>query len=289
MKPPAFEYVAVASTEEAVAQLAAHGDDARLLAGGQSLMPILNMRLATPGRLVDLNRVRTLSYIVERAGGVAIGAMTRQRTVERSEFVAAAVPLLAEALPWVGHTAIRNRGTIGGSLAHADPAAELPAVAVCLDARLTLRGPAGERTLAAREFFRGYLTTALAPTELLAEVWFPSALPGTGAAWIEFARRHGDYALVGVAAVVTLEGSTVRRASLAVTGVDGVPVRAVDAERLLIGAPLSAESMAAAAESVRRTLEPQDDIHATAAYRRHLAGILIVRALTRAGDRARLT
>ncbi|MET0486916.1 MAG: xanthine dehydrogenase family protein subunit M [Candidatus Rokuibacteriota bacterium] len=288
MKPPAFEYVAVASTEEAVAQLAAHGDDARLLAGGQSLMPILNMRLATPGRLVDLNRVRTLSYIVERAGGVAIGAMTRQRTVERSEFVAAAVPLLAEALPWVGHTAIRNRGTIGGSLAHADPAAELPAVAVCLDARLTLRGPAGERTLAAREFFRGYLTTALAPTELLAEVWFPSALPGTGAAWIEFARRYGDYALVGVAAVVTLEGSTVRRASLAVTGVDGVPVRAVDAERLLIGAPLSAESMAAAAESVRRTLEPQDDIHATAAYRRHLAGILTVRALTRAGDRARL-
>jgi carbon-monoxide dehydrogenase medium subunit len=288
VKPPAFEYVAVASTEEAVAQLAAHGDDARLLAGGQSLMPILNMRLATPGRLVDLNRVGALSYIVERRGGVAIGAMTRQRTAERSELVATAVPLLAEALPWVGHTAIRNRGTIGGSLAHADPAAELPAVAVCLDARFTVRGEAGERTLAAREFFRGYLTTALAPTELLAEVWFPSAAPGTGAAWIEFARRHGDYALVGVAAVVTLEGSTVRRASLAVTGVDGVPVRAVDAERLLIGAPLSAESMAAAAESVRRTLEPQDDIHATAAYRRHLAGILTVRALTRAGDRARL-
>jgi aerobic carbon-monoxide dehydrogenase medium subunit len=288
VKPPAFEYVVVASTEEAVAQLAAHGDDARILAGGQSLMPILNMRLATPGRLVDLNRVGTLSYIVERPGGVAIGAMTRQRTAERSELVATAVPLLAEALPWVGHSAIRNRGTIGGSLAHADPAAELPAVAVCLDARFTVRGEAGERTLAAREFFRGYLTTALAPTELLAEVWFPSALPGSGAAWIEFARRHGDYALAGVAAVVTLEGSTVRRASLAVTGVDGVPVRAVDAERLLIGAPLSAESMAAAAESVRRTLEPHDDIHATAAYRRHLAGILTVRALTRAGDRARL-
>jgi aerobic carbon-monoxide dehydrogenase medium subunit len=288
VKPPAFEYVVVASTEEAVAQLAAHGDDARLLAGGQSLMPILNMRLATPGRLVDLNRVGALSYIVERRGGVAIGAMTRQRTAERSELVATAVPLLAEALPWVGHSAIRNRGTIGGSLAHADPAAELPAVAVCLDARFTVRGEGGERTLAAREFFRGYLTTALAPTELLAEVWFPSALPGSGAAWIEFARRHGDYALVGVAAVVTLGGSTVRRASLAVTGVDGVPVRAVDAERLLIGAPLSAQSMAAAAESVRRTLEPHDDIHATAAYRRHLAGILTVRALTRAGDRARL-
>jgi len=287
VKPPAFEYVAVATTEEAVAQLAAHGDEARILAGGQSLMPILNMRLATPGRLVDLNRVGALSYIVERAGGVAIGSMTRQRTAERSELIAAAVPLLAEALPWVGHSAIRNRGTIGGSLAHADPAAELPGVAVCLDARFTLRGEAGERTLAAREFFRGYLTTALAPTELLTEVWFPSALPRSGAAWIEFARRHGDYALVGVAAVVTLEGPTVRHASLAVIGVDGVPVRVVDAERLLIGVPLSSESMAAAAESVRRTLEPHDDIHATAAYRRHLAGILTVRALTRAGERAR--
>jgi aerobic carbon-monoxide dehydrogenase medium subunit len=288
VKPPAFEYVAVASMEEAVAQLAAYGDDARILAGGQSLMPILNMRLATPRRLVDLNRVDTLSYIAERAGGVAIGAMTRQRTAERSELIAAAVPLLAEALPWVGHSAIRNRGTIGGSLAHADPAAELPGVAVCLDARFTVRGEAGERTLAARDFFRGYLTTALAPTELLTEVWFPSAPAGSGAAWIEFARRHGDYALVGVAAVVTLEGSTVRQASLAVIGVDGVPVRVVDAERLLIGVPLSAESMTAAAESVRRTLEPHADIHATAAYRRHLAGIITVRALMRAAERARL-
>jgi aerobic carbon-monoxide dehydrogenase medium subunit len=288
VKPPAFEYVAVASMEEAVAQLAAYGDDARILAGGQSLMPILNMRLATPRRLVDLNRVDTLSYIAERAGGVAIGAMTRQRTAERSELIAAAVPLLAEALPWVGHSAIRNRGTIGGSLAHADPAAELPGVAVCLDARFTVRGEAGERTLAARDFFRGYLTTALAPTELLTEVWFPSAPAGSGAAWIEFARRHGDYALVGVAAVVTVEGSTVRQASLAVIGVDGVPVRVVDAERLLIGVPLSAESMAAAAESVRRTLEPHADIHATAAYRRHLAGIITVRALMRAAERARL-
>ena len=289
MKPPAFEYVAVASTEEAVAQLAAHGDDARILAGGQSLMPILNMRLATPGRLVDLNRVDTLAYIVERAGGVAIGSMTRQRTAERSALVTTAVPLLAEALPWVGHSAIRNRGTIGGSLAHADPAAELPAVAVCLDARVTVQGAKGERTLAAREFFRGYLTTALAPTELLTEVWFPSARPGSGAAWIEFARRHGDYALVGVAAVVSLQETLVRAASLTVIGVDGVPVRVADAERLLIGEPLSAESMAAVAESVRQALEPNSDIHATAAYRRHLAGLLTVRALTRAGERARLS
>jgi aerobic carbon-monoxide dehydrogenase medium subunit len=287
MKPPAFEYVAAASTEEVVAELAAHGDEARILAGGQSLMPILNMRLAAPARLVDMNRVAALSYIVERAGGVAIGAMTRQRTAERSCLIATNVPLLAEALPWVGHTAIRTRGTIGGSLAHADPAAELPGVAVCLDARVTVRGQGGERTLAAREFFRDYLTTALAPTELLTEVWFPSMAPRSGAAWIESARRHGDYALVGVAALVTLEGSTVREARLAVIGVDGVPVRALDAERLLISAPLSAESMTAASESLRRTLAPHDDIHATAAYRRHLAGVLAVRALTLAAERAR--
>jgi len=287
VKPPVFEYVAVASTEEALVELADHGEDAKLLAGGQSLMPLLNMRLAAPGRLVDLNRVGSLSYIVERAGAVAIGAMTRQRAVERSGLIAARVPLLAEALPWVGNTAIRNRGTIGGSLAHADPAAELPGVAVCLDARFTVRGTAGERTLAARDFFRSYLATALAPTELLTEVWFPSLLPGSGSAWIEFARRHGDYALVGVAAVVTLDGSTVSEARLALVGVDGVPVRPAAAERLLVGAPLSPESMAAAADSVRRSIEPSGDVHATAAYRRHLAGVLIVRALTRAGERAR--
>jgi len=286
MKPPAFEYVAVASTDEAVAELAAHGDEAKLLAGGQSLIPILNLRLAAPGRLVDLNRVTALASIEERAGGVAVGAMTRQRAVERSALVAGRVPLLADALPWVGHSAIRNRGTLGGSLAHADPAAELPAVATCLDARLTVRGARGARTIGAREFFKGYLTTALAPTELLTEVWFPSLPPGSGAAWIELARRHGDYALVGVAAVVTLDGAIVREARLALIGVDAVPVRPAAAERLLAGAPLSAESMGAAAESVRRHIEPHGDVHAPAAYRRHLAGVLTLRALTRAGERA---
>jgi carbon-monoxide dehydrogenase medium subunit len=287
MKPPAFDYVAVASTEEATAELARHGDAAKLLAGGQSLVPMLNLRLAAPGRLVDLNRVAALSSIEERDGGVAIGAMTRQRAVERSALVAARVPLLADALPWVGHTAIRNRGTIGGSLAHADPAGELPAVALCLDARFTVRRAGGERTIGARDFFKGYLTTALAPTELLTEIWFPSLPPGSGTAWIECARRHGDFALVGVAAAVTLDGGVVREARLALIGVDGVPVRATAAEALLVGAPLSAESMAAAADGVRRSIEPHGDIHATAAYRRHVAGVLTIRALTRAGERAR--
>jgi carbon-monoxide dehydrogenase medium subunit len=177
MKPPVFEYTAVGSVEEAVGALAQHGDAAKLLAGGQSLVPLLNMRLATPEWLIDLNRVAELSHITVRAGGLAIGAMTRQRTAERSALVATHAPLLVDALPWVGHFQIRNRGTVGGSLSHADPAAELPAVALCLDAQVTARGPAGERVLAADEFFRAQLTTALAPTELLTEVWFPSTGP----------------------------------------------------------------------------------------------------------------
>jgi carbon-monoxide dehydrogenase medium subunit len=286
MKPPAFDYVLVASADEAVAELARHGDDAKLLAGGQSLVPILNLRLAAPARLVDLNRAGGLAFVEERADGLAIGAMTRQRTVERSALVAARVPLLTEALPWVGHTAIRHRGTVGGSLAHADPAAELPAVALCLDARFTVRDATNERVIEARTFFTGYLSTALAPSELLTDVWFPSLRPRSGAAWMEIARRHGDFALAGVAAVVTLDGDVVREARLALTGVDAVPVRATAAERVLAGAALTAETMAAAADEVRRQIEPHTDIHATAAYRRHVAGVLTVRALTRAGERA---
>ena len=286
MKPPAFDYVAVASADEAVAELAAHGDHAKVLAGGQSLLPLLNLRLAAPGRLVDLNRAG-LAAIEERDGGVAIGAMARQRAVEKSALVAARVPLLADALPWVGHTVIRNRGTLGGSVAHADPAAELPAVALCLDARFTARDARKLRTIGARDFFTGYLATALTPTELLTEVWFPALPPGSGVAWLEVARRHGDYALAGVAAVVAVDGDVIREARLALTGVDAVPVRATEAERVLAGARLTAESMAAAADAVRRRIEPHTDVHATAAYRRHVAGVLTVRALTRAAERAR--
>jgi aerobic carbon-monoxide dehydrogenase medium subunit len=285
VKPPAFDYTAVASIDEALAELGRHGDDAKLLAGGQSLMPILNMRLATPGKLVDLNRVAELDYIALRDGGVAVGAMTRQRAAERSALIAERAPLLALALPWVGHSAIRNRGTVGGSIAHADPAAELPAVALCLDARLTVRSPGGARTIDARDFFRSSLTTALAPTDLLTEVWFPGPPPGSGWAWLELSRRHGDYALAGVAAMVALDGAVVREARLALIGVDAVPFRAGETERLLAGAPLSAEALAAAAESVRRRADPPAD--ASAAYRRHLAGVLAARALEQAAARAR--
>ncbi len=288
MKPPAFEYVAAGSVEEAIGELQRHGDGAKLLAGGQSLIPMLNMRLAAPARLVDLGRVAGLAGIAERDGGVAIGAMTRQRAVERSPLVAARVPLLAEAIGWVGHVAIRSRGTVGGSLAHADPAAELPAVAVCLDAHLTVRGPDGERRVAAREFFRAPLTTALGPAEVLTAVWFPGTAPGSGAAWLELARRHGDYALVGVAAVVTLDGEVVTAARLALTGVGGVPVRAMEAEARLAGGRLTPERVEAAAAAVREAIAPDGDIHATAAYRRHVAGVLAARALRQAAERARV-
>jgi carbon-monoxide dehydrogenase medium subunit len=287
MKPPVFEYTAVHSVEEAVAELAQHGDAGKLLAGGQSLVPLLNMRLATPARLIDLNRVTALAHITLRAGGLAIGAMTRQRTVERSALAALHAPLVADALPWVGHFQIRNRGTVGGSLSHADPAAELPAVALCLDARFTARGPAGERTLGASEFFRTQLTTALEPTELLTEVWFPSAPRATGSAWLELARRHGDYALVGVGVMVALTGDRIGGARLALTGVGDRPVRAREAEARLAGEALTPEVLGDVAEAIRRAIDPGSDIHATAAYRRHIAGVLALRAIRLAAARAR--
>src|SRR5438067_4217632 len=188
MKPAAFDYVAPKSIDEALAALAAGGADAKVLAGGQSLIPLLNFRLAKPSLLVDLNRVAELDYITPRDGGVAIGAMTRQAAVESHANFAQTQPLLKEAIGWVGHPAIRSRGTLGGSLAHADPAAELPAVAVCVDAQLTVAGPHGRRGIAAEDFFRGYLTTALAPDEILVETWLPRVMPSTGQAWLEFAR-----------------------------------------------------------------------------------------------------
>lgn len=286
MKPAAFEYVAARSLAEAVAALA--DGEAKVLAGGQSLIPALNMRLASPTRLVDLNRVAELAYVRERDGGVAIGAMTRDSLVERDGTLARQVPLLVEAIRYVGHPQIRNRGTVGGSLAHADPAAELPAVAACLDARVTLLGPGGERTLPVAELYLGYLTTAIGPDELLVEVWFPAAPPSTGHAWIEFAQRHGDYALAGVGVAITVDeqGERVRQARIALTGVGAMPVRAREAERLVVGSTLEDDRVRAAVEAVRGAIEPEADVHASAAYRRHLAGVLAERALRLAYSRA---
>ncbi len=285
MKPAPFDYVAPHSLDEAVTALARGGADAKVLAGGQSLIPLLNFRLARPSLLVDLNRVAELAYVQPRERGLAVGAMTRQVAVERGDGLAELQPLLVEAIGYVGHAAIRSRGTIGGSLAHADPAAELPAVAVCLDATLSVVGPGVRRTIAAEDFFVGYLTTLLEPDEILVEAYFPPLKPHTGQAWVEFARRHGDFALAGVAVSLSMDGEAVREARIVLTGVGGKPERAREAETLLIGGSV-AERASAAANAARSTIDPDADIHATKEYRVHLAGVLTERAIRLAGERA---
>jgi aerobic carbon-monoxide dehydrogenase medium subunit len=284
MKPAPFDYVAPRSLDEAVAALANGGPDAKLLAGGQSLIPLLNFRLARPSLLVDLNRVAELAYVTPRNRGVAIGAMTRQATIERDRTLANKQPLLTEAIRWVGHAAIRSRGTIGGSLAHADPAAELPAVAICLDAQLSIVGPRGRRTVTADDFFAGYLSTALESDEVLVETWLPPLKPRTGQAWLEFARRHGDFALAGVAVSLTVQDEQVQDARIVLTGVGGRPVRAREAETLLVGGSVH-ERASAAADAARSAIDPDADIHATKEYRVHLAGVLTERAIRLAYER----
>jgi carbon-monoxide dehydrogenase medium subunit len=283
MKPPAFEYASPETLEEALALRAEHAGDSAVLAGGQSLMPLLNLRMAFPGIVIDVGRVGELAGIREWDGGVAIGAMTRQRAAEHSELIAERVPLVSRALPNVGHTAIRNRGTVGGSIAHADPAAELPAVALALDAELVARSSRGERTIAASDFFAGYLTTTLEPHELLVEIRLPGLVAGHGTAFVELARRHGDFALVGVGAAVALESSgAIADARLVFIGVGGAPVRAREAEAALRGQMPTDAAYAEAAELAKNELDPGSDSHASADYRRRVAGVLAQRALRQA-------
>jgi len=284
MKPAPFLYHAPASLERAFALLDEYGDDAKPLAGGQSLVPAMNFRLAQPAVLVDLNRLDRLAGIERTAaGGLRIGAMTRQRALERDPRVARVAPLLAQALPHIAHPQIRNRGTLGGSLAHADPASELPAVMLVLAARLRLGGSRGERWLPAEEFFLGLFTTALAPGELLLDIEIPAAAPGSGWAFEEAARRHGDYALAGVAAGARLDADgRCREATVVLFGVGEGPVPVPGAAAAVAGHPPSAQRIAEAAEVVRSSIDPPGDIHASPAYRRRLAAVLTRRALTRA-------
>ena len=285
MKPPRFTYHDPTALPEALGLLGQLGADAKVLAGGQSLIPLLTMRMAHPRHLIDLNHIAELAYLDERDGGIAIGAMTRHRTAERSPLVRERCPLLAQAVGQIGHVQIRSRGTIGGSIAHADPAAELPAVLAALDGRVTLVGPAGRRVVNPEDFFVTYLTTSAAPDELLTEVWFPALPPRTGQAWLELARRHGDYALVGLGASLTLDpDGTIAEARLALTGVGPTPVRARAAEERLKGERPGSALFTEAGRLVAREVEPDSDIHATAEYRRHVAGILTLRALERAAE-----
>ncbi|HLE76820.1 MAG TPA: xanthine dehydrogenase family protein subunit M [bacterium] len=284
MKPASFKYAAPESVDEALGLLAEHSHDGKVLAGGQSLVPLLNMRLARPHVLIDLNRVAGLDYIREDNGTVAIGAMTRQRTVERSPMVREKLPLLWEAIQFVGHPQIRNRGTVGGSLAHADPSAELPAVAVASGATLVARSPRGERTLNAEEFFVSYLATALEPDELLTEVRFP-VHGHRGTAFLEVSRRHGDYALAGVAAMVTVRDGRCEGVRLAFTGVGPVPIRIPEAEAALAGRAPTDGVFAEISGIVSARLDPDSDIHASADYRRRVSGTLAARALAAAVSR----
>ncbi len=288
MKPARFAYHDPTAIDEALALLARHGESARVLAGGQSLMPLLNFRLARPDHVIDINRVSDLAALAPSAdGGLRIGALVRQRTLERSALVRERSPLISQAMPFVGHPQIRARGTLGGSLAHADPAAELPAVMVALDARLTLRSAAGQRALAAEEFFISALGTALLPGELLVEVGLRPWPARTGSSLHEVAIRRGDFALGGVAATLTLDqNGRVEDARIACFGVGPRPVRARDAERSLVGGAPSASALAEAGRLASAAVNPEDDIHASRAYRRRLAGVLTKRALAEAASRA---
>jgi len=289
MKPAPFRYVAATSIEEALALKAEHGDEAKFLAGGQSLVPAMNFRMAQPAVLIDLNGLNVLAYVKADGKTVRIGALTRYRTLQRNSTIAGQATLMAEALPEVAHPAIRNRGTLGGNLSHADPASELPAVVLALGGTLHARSKKGARTIAAKDFFAGVLTTALAAEELLTEIELPVLPARSGTSFIEVARRRGDYAMMGVACTVTLDAndacSDVR---LAYCNAGETPVAAPRAAQALQGQRIDESTARAAAETAKSEIRPFGNVHASAAYQRHLAGVLTRRALLAAYGRARL-
>jgi len=289
MKPPSFKFYDPRNLNEALSLLSQYGTDAKILAGGQSLMPLMNLRLARPKILIDINRVLELTYINPGSGGgLALGALTRQRTVERSGLVQDRNPLLAASIPLIGHLQIRNRGTVGGSLVHADPAAELPALALLLEAEFVLQSLRGERVTEARDFFRSYMTTTIEPIELLTEIRFPPWNSRCGWAIQEISRRRGDFAVVGVATLLTLNGNEAcEEARVALFGVGATAVRIEKAEAALQGTPLQKQNLAEAARVVSESLEPDSDVHASAEYRREVAGVLTRRALEVALQRLR--
>jgi carbon-monoxide dehydrogenase medium subunit len=281
MKPPRFDYARPRSVEEAIAALAASGGDGKVLAGGQSLVPLLSMRLARPNVIVDLNRIPGLDYVRVGDGKLHIGALARHETVLRSAQVRTAAPLITEALAYVGHVTIRNRGTVCGSIAHADPAAELPAVMRALDAEMVVHGDTGTRTVPAEDFFGGYLTTVLEPDEILTEVRVPVQPPG-GVAVRELSRRSGDFALVAVFATLTRADGVCTSARIGIAGTNPEPLRARDAEAVLTNQPVTAALLAQAGAAAATQTAPVDDIHAPAGYRRKMADLLTRRAVAAA-------
>jgi carbon-monoxide dehydrogenase medium subunit len=289
MKPAAFKYIPATSLDEVLALKAQHGDEAVLLAGGQSLLPAMNFRLTQPAIVIDINGLADLGSLQAKAdGGLQLGAMVRHRMLERDSTVARCAPLLREAMRFVAHPQIRNRGTLGGNLAHADPASELPAVMLSLGARLRARSAQGERWIEAAEFFRGVLTTALRNDEVLVEVECPALAPRTGSCFMEVARRRGDFAIMGVAAVVTLDADgNCSSAQLAYCGAGDRAVSASAAAHSLVGSRIGEDDIRQAAALVQSSIDPHGSIHAGKEYQRHLAGVLTRRALPVALQRAR--
>ncbi len=281
MKPPKFDYYDPRSLDEALALLDRHSDNAKVLAGGQSLMPLLNMRLARPSIVVDINQIEELNYVRASDGGIAIGAIARQRALQTEKLIAERVPILREAAYYIAHPQIRSRGTICGSIAHADPAAELPALALALDAEMILTSAKAARTVGAKAFFQSFFTTALKANEILTEVRFPA--PPKDSAWsvLEISRRHGDFAIAGIIAGLVLESNreVIAHARLVYFGVGATPIRVTAAEEALIGHTASESAFEAAAQSAKQGIDPTSDIHATEEYRRALAATLTKRAL----------
>jgi len=286
VKPPPLDIVTPSSLAEALSLLSAHGDEARPLAGGQSLVPLLNFRLSRPSLLVDLNRIADLAYIKDGGDHLAIGGMTRERAIEDSDLVRKEVPLLQEATTQIAHLPIRSRGTIGGSLANADPAAEYPAVVLALECELVAQSVRGERQIKAADFFEDVLTTALAPDELLTEVIVPKAPSGSGSAFVEIARRHGDFALAGVAAQITFSTGTPTDVRLAVCGAGTTATRLTVAEEIILQDGVGAEAIKAASDAAAQAVDPMSDLHASAEYRRRLVGVMTGKAIEKAARRA---
>ena len=286
MKPAPFDYIAATSVDMAAAALADGGDDAKIIAGGQSLVPLLNFRLLRPSILIDINRIESLAFISETATDIRVGALTRHYQLETSPVIARHLPVLSCAMTHVAHLAIRNRGTIGGSLAHGDPAAELPMMALLLDAELHIGSVSAARITAARDFFLDALTVDLNAGEIVTEIALPKLPPQTGWGFAEVSRRRGDFALAAAAATLAVAAGAIVEARIALSGIGRTAVRAATAESLLVGHSLEPPLVSHAIKAVRAAIEPDTDLHASADYRRHLAGVLTGRALAAAWRRA---
>ncbi|MBO0873795.1 MAG: xanthine dehydrogenase family protein subunit M [Pseudonocardia sp.] len=287
MKPPAFTYHSPDTLSEALALLEQLGDEAKILAGGQSLVPLMNFRLAAPANLIDINGLAELSHVSVDRGVLRLGALTRHRELERTATIGQAAPLLAEAAPFIGHPQIRSMGTLGGSLAHADPAAELPGVVLALGATILAHSARGERAIPATEFFSSHFTTVLEPDELVVAVELPALPPRTGHAFTEVAARHGDFALAGAAAAVTTDSDgAITEARIAGISVAPVPVRLSAAEKLLRGAKPGPAVLSELEELVAGALEPTPELKASSDYKRRTAGVLAARAVDRAWHNA---